>query len=61
MNQKHPFTPPIEDDHNCQVRRAFATKDQAKLVADTIYARTGKMRKVERCRHCNNWHLGDAQ
>lgn len=61
MNKQHPFAPKIQDDHDCQVRRSFPTKDQAKMVADTIYARTGKTRPVERCRHCSNWHLGDAK
>ena len=59
--KNHPFTPPIQDDHDCQVRRGFATKDQAKMVADAIYARTGKVRAVERCKHCSSWHLGDAK
>ena len=59
--KNHPFAPKIEDDHDCQVRRSFATKDQAKLVADAIYARTGVKRTVERCKHCSSWHLGESK
>ena len=59
--KNHPFAPKIDDDHDCQVRRKFSTKDQAKLVADTIQNRTGKARPVERCKHCNGWHLGEAK
>lgn len=57
----HPFTPTIADDHDCQVRRAFTTKDQATAAATAIQNRTGKTRAVERCRHCSNWHLGEAK
>lgn len=57
----HPFAPKIDDDHDCQVRRAFNTKDHAMAVADAIHARTGKNRPVERCKHCNSWHLGEAK
>lgn len=56
----HPFTPKIEDDHSCQIRRSFHSQAQAKVVADSIYARTGKKRPVERCRHCSGWHLGES-
>lgn len=61
QTKDHPFTPKIADDHSCQLRRAFITKDQAQAAASAIYARTGKQRKVEGCRHCSNWHLGDAK
>jgi hypothetical protein len=57
----HPFTPKIEDDHSCQLRRGFTTKDQASAAASAIMSRTGKVRPVERCRFCSNWHLGDAK
>lgn len=57
----HPFTPKIECDHSCQVRRKFLTKDQATAVQNAVFARTGKLRKVEKCSHCNGWHLGDAK
>lgn len=57
----HPFTPKVQDDHSCQLRRAFPTKHQAEYVAETVYIRTGKHRRVERCAHCSNWHLGDAK
>lgn len=57
----HPFAPKIDDDHSCQVRRGFSTKDQATAAATAILNRTGKVRRVERCRHCSNWHLGDAK
>lgn len=61
MKAGHPFAPKIADDHDCQVRRSFSTKHQATAAANAIHARTGKLRAVERCRHCSNWHLGDAK
>lgn len=57
----HPFAPKIDDDHNCQIRCSFQTKDQATAVANAILNRTGKARPVERCKHCSNWHLRDAK
>lgn len=61
MNTRHPLTPKIDDDHQCQVRRAFATKDQATAAASAIFNRTGVQHPVEGCRHCGGWHLGYAR
>lgn len=57
----HPFSPKIDDDHDCQVRRSFASKDQAAHVAERIYNRSGVKRTVERCKHCSGWHLGNTK
>lgn len=57
----HPFTPKIEDDHQCQVRRPYQTKQHAQSAALNIFCRTGVKRSVEHCRHCYGWHLGDAK
>lgn len=57
----HPFTPKVECDHSCQTRRSYATKNQAKAAATSIFNRTGKQRLPEACRHCNSWHLGGAK
>lgn len=54
----HPFTPKVECDHSCQVRRRYKTKNHAKAASTSVFARTGKLRHVEACRHCNGWHLG---
>lgn len=54
----HPFTPKVECDHSCQVRRKYETKEHAVTVQRSVFARTGKLRKVESCNHCNGWHLG---
>ncbi len=61
--EQHPFAPNavIYDDSQCQVRRSFWSKDQAKTAQTKIYERTGKLRPIERCRYCSGWHLGDAK
>lgn len=61
QTKDHPFTPKIADDHSCQLRRGFYSKDQAVAAQRSIYNRTGFHRPVERCPHCSNWHLGDAK
>lgn len=58
----HPFVNVVvEDDSECQLRRSFWSKDQAKMAQEKIYERTGKLRPIERCRYCSGWHLGDAK
>lgn len=59
----HPFVPiVVDDDSSCQLRRSFWSKDQAVLVQQKIFERTGKLRKIEpKCRYCSGWHLSDAK
>ncbi len=59
--QSHPFTPTIEDDHNCQLRRVFDSRRHAQAAALRIFNQSGKARKPVHCRHCFGWHLEDAQ
>lgn len=61
MTNEHPFTPKIEDDHQCQIRRTYDTKRHAQAAALSIFNRTGAKRCVEHCRHCYGWHLGGCK